>query len=224
MLTQVDAQKCNGWTTHLGIKLCLSAQQHWRGFELFLGFFIQNRTHLTQSAINIVISKIKDAWTSHWEAKKLELLQASIWQGDGGEGTSHMLQNLGESFQPELIATTVYDVNRQECKKYKINYVKMAMIRCGLLLNVNGHREETMLSRELHEVINKYCVNFDGGREGLLPTPRGFQSSPILAPLMFMGNIFVPVRVVGSDHAPNSIPLTSDALPRNGLLMPKALQ
>ena len=37
-------------------------------------------THLYQPADIFIISKIKDAWTKRWDAKKLELIQSDAWQ------------------------------------------------------------------------------------------------------------------------------------------------
>jgi transposase len=39
-------------------------------------------THLCQPADTFVISKIKDAWRSQWEKKKLEWIQRRMWQND----------------------------------------------------------------------------------------------------------------------------------------------
>lgn len=64
---------------------------------------------------------------SRWEAKKLELLRENMWQGDGGEGTSEMLQNPRKLFFLELVVV-VHDVNCQECKKYKISYTRKAVV------------------------------------------------------------------------------------------------
>jgi hypothetical protein len=36
-------------------------------------------THLCQPADTFIISKIKDAWTKRWEAKKIQLIQTNAW-------------------------------------------------------------------------------------------------------------------------------------------------
>jgi hypothetical protein len=44
-------------------------------------------THLCQPADTFIISKIKDAWTKRWEAKKFELNQQDSWKNrPRGEG------------------------------------------------------------------------------------------------------------------------------------------
>ena len=44
-------------------------------------------THLCQPADTFIVSKIKDAWTKQWEAKKTKLIVSNAWQntlqGDG---------------------------------------------------------------------------------------------------------------------------------------------
>ena len=45
-------------------------------------------THLCQPADTFIISKVKDAWTKRWEAKKTDLIASNAWQNtpraDGG--------------------------------------------------------------------------------------------------------------------------------------------
>jgi hypothetical protein len=36
-------------------------------------------THLCQPVDTFIISKIKDAWTRHWERKKTEMIQVDAW-------------------------------------------------------------------------------------------------------------------------------------------------
>lgn len=104
---------------------------------------------MTQPYDSFVISKIKDAWTRRWEAKKLELMQGGQWQGNGGEGTSRMLRNPRKCYFLELVVASVCDVNFQVDKKHGISYARKAMIRCRLSLNLNGRWEVAQLSPEL---------------------------------------------------------------------------
>ena len=57
-------------------------------------------THLCQPVDTFIISKIKDAWTKRWEAKKSKLIQTNSWQNNPrGDGQwSGKLINPGKRF------------------------------------------------------------------------------------------------------------------------------
>ncbi|KAL3678629.1 hypothetical protein R1sor_021585 [Riccia sorocarpa] len=79
--------------------------------------FPANATHLIQPADSFVISKIKDAWQRRWEEKKMDMILAGMWQGDGQAGTSGSLQNPQKPYFLALAAEAVKDVNKMIAKK-----------------------------------------------------------------------------------------------------------
>ena len=120
-------------------------------------------THLCQPADSFVISKIKDAWTRRWEAKKIELIRNDSWQNlprrDGQ--WSGKLTNPGKSFFLQLVADAVNDVNSMVDHR-NISHARKAMIRCGLALELDGTWSIGQLSLELQEIVAKYRLYFDG--------------------------------------------------------------
>ena len=120
-----------------------------------------NTTDKTQPCDSFVISKIKDAWTRGWERKKMEMIANDEWQGDGGEGTSGALRNPGKNFFLQLAADSVRSVNAQRTTE-GLTYARLAMIRCGLALDVTGQWNVGQLSRELHGIIQEYPDEFAG--------------------------------------------------------------
>lgn len=68
-----------------------------------LWHLLVNLTYLTQPIDLFVISKIRDALTRHWEAKKLKLLSGGHSHGDGHAWTSGMLKNPRKSNFLELV-------------------------------------------------------------------------------------------------------------------------
>ena len=74
-----------------------------------------NATDMCQPADSFVISKIKDAWSAHWEAYKLHCIQNGVWQNEVREDgrVSGMLKNPGKHFFLELALAAVSDVNSQ---------------------------------------------------------------------------------------------------------------
>jgi hypothetical protein len=71
--------------------------------------------YLCQPADTFIISKIKDAWTKRWEAKKSELIRQDSWQNrPRGDGQwSGKLTNSGKKFFLQLATNSIEDVNRQ---------------------------------------------------------------------------------------------------------------
>jgi hypothetical protein len=71
-------------------------------------------THLCQSVDTFIISKIKDAWTKHWEAKKIEFIQTNAWQNTArADGQlSDKLTSPGKRFFLQLAADIIEDVNK----------------------------------------------------------------------------------------------------------------
>ena len=72
-----------------------------------------NATDMCQSTDSFVISKIKDAWSTRWEAYKLHCVQNEVWQNEVCEDgrVSRMLKNPGKRFFLELAVAAVNDVN-----------------------------------------------------------------------------------------------------------------
>ncbi|OWY97242.1 hypothetical protein PHMEG_00032280 [Phytophthora megakarya] len=125
--------------------------------------FPANATHLVQPADSFVISKIKDAWTKRWEAKKVEMIRAGEWQNTvRSDGSwSGALRNPGKTFYLQLAADAVRDVNAQRTKKGNLTYAQKAMVRCGLA-TVNGKWSVDQLSDELQMIIADHYDHFMG--------------------------------------------------------------
>ena len=99
----------------------------------------QCSTHLCQPADTFIISKVKDAWTRRWEAKKINLIETNIWQNtprtDGH--WSGKLINPGKRFFLQLAVYSVEDVNREvDCNH--LSYPRKAMIRSCMSLDIDG--------------------------------------------------------------------------------------
>ena len=86
-------------------------------------------THLCQPVDTFIISKIKDAWTKRWEAKKSELIQTNSSQNNPcGDGQwSRKLINPRKRFFLQLAVDSVEDVNSQVYIN-GISYARKAMI------------------------------------------------------------------------------------------------
>ena len=120
-------------------------------------------THVCQPADTFLISKIKDAWTRRWEAKKIELIQQNAWQNaPRADGQwSGKLTNSRKRFFLQLAADIVEDVNREvDCDN--ISYARKAMIRCGLALGLDGSWNEGQLFPHLQDIIAKHLQYFEG--------------------------------------------------------------
>ena len=120
-------------------------------------------THLCQSTDTFIISKVKDAWTKRWEAKKTDLIASNAWQNtpraDGG--WSRKLSNPGKRFFLQLAADSVEDVNRElDCDN--ISYARKAMIRSGMSLALDGSWSVEQLFPHLQEIVGKYEQIFLG--------------------------------------------------------------
>ena len=79
-----------------------------------LKYLLPCSTHLCQPADTFIISKVKDAWTRRWEAKKIELIAIGAWQNNPrADGQwSGKLTNPGKQFFLQLAADSVQDVNQ----------------------------------------------------------------------------------------------------------------
>lgn len=119
-------------------------------------YFPPNATHLVQPADSFVIQKIKQAWSTRWEAHKMSLIQSNEWKDGSGK-----LKNPGKRFFLKLAAQAVRDVNMQKDEN-GLTYARKAMIRTGLALNVNGIWEESQLFPKLQEIIKKHRSHFEG--------------------------------------------------------------
>ena len=96
-------------------------------------------THLCQPIDTFIVSKIKDAWTKCWEAKKTELIATNAWQNTPrGDGQwLGKLTNPDKRFFLQLAIDSVEDVNREvDCDN--MSYARKAMIRSGMALGVDG--------------------------------------------------------------------------------------
>jgi hypothetical protein len=104
-----------------------------------LKYLLPCATHLCQPADTFIISKIKDAWTKKWKAKKSELIQQDSWQNKPrGDGQWFgKLTNLGKKFFLQLATDSIEDVNRQ-VDIDNISYTRKSMIRGGLALGIDG--------------------------------------------------------------------------------------
>ena len=88
-----------------------------------------------QPADTFIVSKIKDAWTKQWEAKKIELITTNVGQNTTQENgqRSRKLTNLDKYFLLQFAANSVEDVNRQvDCDNQK------AMIKSSMALGIDG--------------------------------------------------------------------------------------
>jgi hypothetical protein len=120
-------------------------------------------THLCQPADTFIISKIKDAWTKRWEAKKIQLIQTNAWQNtthtDGQ--WSGKLTNPGKRFFFQLAADSIEDVNKEvDCNN--MSYARKAMICCGMALNVDGSWSVNQLFPQLQDIVAKHVQYFQG--------------------------------------------------------------
>eukprot|EP00171_Calliarthron_tuberculosum_P010691 IDg10691t1 len=103
-----------------------------------LKFFPECATDLVQPADSFVIQAIKSEWKKRWNEEVMKRIANKI-----------------------MAAEVVRDVSNRRDND-SVLFVRKAMIRCGLGLNLNGPWEEKQLSSELQEIIKKYPDNFDG--------------------------------------------------------------
>jgi hypothetical protein len=120
-------------------------------------------THLCQPADTFIISKIKDAWTKHWKAKKIQLIQTNAWQNTThADGPwSGKLTNPGKRFFLQLAADSVEDVNK-EVDYNNMSYARKAMIRCGMALDIDGSWSVNQLFPHLQDIVAKHVQYFQG--------------------------------------------------------------
>lgn len=71
------------------------------------------------------------------------------------------IKNPGSEFFLHLAAEMVNSVDERRDKD-SVLFKRMAMIRCGTALNLNGIWELPQLSPELQKVLDKYCGKFKG--------------------------------------------------------------
>jgi hypothetical protein len=121
------------------------------GKNTILRYLLPCSTHLCQPADTFIISKIKDAWTKRWKAKKIELIQTNAWQNTARANGqwSGKLTNPGKRFFLQLAADSVEDVNK-EIDYNNMSYAMKAMIRCGMALTntFKGKMYPTMLGQD----------------------------------------------------------------------------
>lgn len=119
----------------------------------------KNATDLCQPADSFIIQKVKTAWRKIWDQKRLSMVSEEAWT-DWKNG-SGKLPNPGKKFFLELAAQAVRDVASQRDSD-GVLYVRKAMIRCGMALNLNGQWEVKQLFPHLQTIVAKYRENFDG--------------------------------------------------------------
>ena len=107
--------------------------------QAFLKYLPPCSTYLCQPADIFIISKVKDAWTRRWEAKKIDLIVANTWQNTprtDGQWSGKLI-NLGKRFFLQLATNSVEDVNREiDCDH--ISYARKNVIRLGMSLAIDG--------------------------------------------------------------------------------------
>ena len=118
-------------------------------------------THLYQPTDIFIISKVKDAWTRRWEAKKTKLIATGAWQNNPrADGQwSGKLTNPNKCFFLQLVANSVQDVNQQlDCDNTM--YARKTMIRSGLALNVDGTWNVHQLFPHLQKLVAKHPSHY----------------------------------------------------------------
>ena len=118
---------------------------------------------MCQPADTFIISKVKDAWTRRWEAKKIDLIVANTWQNTprtDGQWSGKLI-NPGKRFFLQLAVDAVEDVNREvDCDN--ISYVRETMIRSGMSLAIDGTWSIIQLFPHLQVIVGKYQQIFEG--------------------------------------------------------------
>jgi hypothetical protein len=128
-----------------------------------LKYFPPCAIYFCQSADTFIISKIKDAWTKRWEAKKSELIQQDSWQNrpQGDDQWFDKLTNPGKKFFLQLTADSIEDVNRQ-IDIDNMSYARKSMIRYGLALGAGGTWSINQLFPQLQQIVAKHQQYFEG--------------------------------------------------------------
>jgi hypothetical protein len=133
------------------------------GKNTILRYLSPCSTHLCQPADTFIISKIKDAWTKRWEAKKIQLIQTNAWQNTArvdGQWFSKLI-NPGKRFFLQLVADSIEDVNKEvDCNN--MSYARKAMICCGMALDVDGSWSVNQLFSHLQDIVAKHVQYFQG--------------------------------------------------------------
>ena len=93
---------------------------------------------------------------AHWESYKLDAIKKGMWQDKSGA-----TKNPGKRFFLKLAANAVQEVN--SCRDSQgLTYVRKAMIRCGLSLDVTGQWHIEQLNPDLQNIIQNHRNYFDG--------------------------------------------------------------
>ena len=119
----------------------------------------KNATELCQPADSFVIQKVKTAWRTMWDEKRMSMVSNEEWTN--WKNGSGKLPNPGKRFFLQLAAAAVRDVAQQRDSD-GVLYTRKAMIRCGMALNLNGRWEVKQLFPHLQEIVKKYEENFNG--------------------------------------------------------------
>ena len=128
-----------------------------------LKYFLPCSTHLCQLAETFIISKIKDARTKCWEAKKIALIAEGAWQNKARADGQWLgkFTNPGKRFFLLLAADSVEDVNR-ELDFDNMSYTRKAMICLGMALALHGTWSVQQLFPHLHLIVAKHEAIFKG--------------------------------------------------------------
>ena len=157
MKTIWQNDNCSGHSMNPRLAAVIAAK------NIIFKFLPSCSTYLCQLADTFLISKIKDAWTRRWEAKKTELIQQNAWQNapqtDGQ--WSRKLTNPCKQFFLQLATDSVEDVN-QEVDCDNISYARKAMLRCGLALGLDGSWSVGQLFPHLQKIIARHLQYFQG--------------------------------------------------------------
>eukprot|EP00474_Spongospora_subterranea_P006152 CRZ06610.1 hypothetical protein [Spongospora subterranea] len=129
-----------------------------------LRYLVACATDKIQPCDSFVISKIKDEWTRRWELYKFEQIKSgvgfkNIGRKDGRN--SGAIKNPKKTWFLQLAADCVRAVNAMRDEN-GVSYAGIAMIRCGLSLDLHGQWHTGQLSLDLQTIIKKNRQYFDG--------------------------------------------------------------
>jgi hypothetical protein len=153
----------NSSSHNRSLQLQLQLQHVLDNKNIKLCYLLACSTSLAQPIDQLIIAKIKDAWTRWWEMKKEESICTDQWQNDplGRRGWFGKLKNPDKPFFFTLAVDIVRDVSH-EWDHYGMTYARKAMIRCGMSLDVDGVWRCEQLFPHLQEIIAEHPNQFRG--------------------------------------------------------------
>lgn len=122
-------------------------------------FLPKNATDFCQLADSCITQKLKTAWRSAWDHKRMGMVESQSWTNWKNE--SSKLSNAGQRFYLELASKVLKDVDSQKDSDGFL-YTQKAMIRCGLALNLNRRWVVKQLFPHPKEIVKKHGENFEG--------------------------------------------------------------